>query len=81
MDIVFEIAKNAKKCSHIIAAADTSLKNKVLKDISEKLISESGEIIEANKEDVKKSRKAGISDSLLDRLKLDKGRIQKIAEV
>ncbi len=79
MDIVLEIAKNAKKCSPIIAAADTRLKNKVLKDISEKLISGSGEIIEANNSDVEKSRKAGMSDSMLDRLKLDRGRIEKIA--
>ncbi len=79
MDIVLEIAKNAKKCSPMIAAADTRLKNKVLKDISEKLISGSGEIIEANNLDVEKSRKAGISDSMLDRLKLDRGRIEKIA--
>jgi glutamate-5-semialdehyde dehydrogenase len=79
MDIVLEIAKNAKKCSPIIAAADTKLKNKVLKDISEKLISGSGEIIEANNSDVEKSRKTGMSDSMLDRLKLDRGRIEKIA--
>jgi glutamate-5-semialdehyde dehydrogenase len=79
MDIVLKIAKNAKKCSPIIAAADTRLKNKVLKDISEKLISGSGEIIEANNSDVEKSRKAGMSDSMLDRLKLDRGRIEKIA--
>jgi glutamate-5-semialdehyde dehydrogenase len=79
MDIVLEIAKNAKKCSSVIAAVDTRLKNKVLKDISEKLISGSGEIIEANNLDVEKSRKAGMSDSMLDRLKLDRGRIEKIA--
>lgn len=79
MDIVLEIAKKAKKCSLIIAAADTKLKNKVLKDISEKLISGSGGIIEANNSDVEKSRKAGMSDSMLDRLKLDRGRIEKIS--
>ena len=78
MDIILEIAKNAKKCSPVIAAADTKLKNKVLKDISEKLISDQSEIIEANNSDVEKSRKAGMSDSMLDRLKLDKGRIEKI---
>ena len=79
MDIVLEIAKNAKKCSPIIAAADTRLKNRVLKDISEKLISGSGEIIEANNSDIEKSKKTGMSDSMLDRLKLDMGRIEKIA--
>jgi len=79
MDIVLKIAENAKKYSPIIANAKTGLKNKVLADISSELIKNSNDIIRENKIDVERSKKLEISESLLDRLTLDKERIVKIA--
>ncbi|MCL5071751.1 MAG: glutamate-5-semialdehyde dehydrogenase [Actinobacteria bacterium] len=79
MDLVLDIAKRAKNCESVIANAKTDIKNKILKDISRNLVLKSGEIIEANKSDMEKSRKAQVSESMLDRLKLDEPRIKKIA--
>jgi len=80
VDIVLSIAKKAKKSAFVISRAETKVKNKILQDISKKLISNSREIIENNKRDIAKSEKEGISVSLLDRLRLSRDRIEKIAE-
>ena len=80
VDIVLSIAKKAKESAFVISRAETKVKNKILQDISKKLISNSREIIENNKRDIAKSEKEGISVSLLDRLRLSRDRIEKIAE-
>ena len=80
MDSVLDIAKKSKKCAPFIASAKTSIKNDILKDISKNLVKYSAEIMEANKRDVEKSKKAGIPGSLLDRLRLDSARIGNISE-
>ncbi|MCL4417077.1 MAG: glutamate-5-semialdehyde dehydrogenase [Actinobacteria bacterium] len=79
MDLILDIAKRAKNCQSVIANAKTDIKNKILKDISRNLVLKSGEIIEANKSDMERSKKMQISESMLDRLKLDESRIKKIA--
>lgn len=80
MDIVLEIAKRAKESTGLISNAGTVVKNKILSDISEYLVSSAGEIIKENEKDLKKSAREGISESLLDRLKFDRPRIEKKAE-
>ncbi|OQA20643.1 MAG: Gamma-glutamyl phosphate reductase [Actinobacteria bacterium ADurb.Bin346] len=80
MDEVIEIAKRAKICAPKIAAASTELKNRVLRGIAENLLKYADEILAANRNDVENSRKSGISSSMLDRLKLDRKGIEKIAE-
>jgi len=80
MDIVLEIVKRAKESTGLISNAGTVVKNKILSDISEYLVSSAGEIIKENEKDLKKSAREGISGSLLDRLKFDRQRIEKKAE-
>jgi len=80
MDIVQEIAKNAKESSGFISNANTTVKNKVLSDISKHLISSTGEIVKENKKDLERSTRQGMAESLLDRLKLDERRIERKAE-
>ncbi len=80
MDIVQEIAKNAKESSGFISNANTTVKNKVLSDISKHLISGTGEIVKENKKDLERSTRQGMAESLLDRLKLDERRIERKAE-
>ncbi len=79
MDRVLEIAKRAKKSSHEIGKAGTLLKNKILEDIAENIKDYSTEIISANESDIKRCKKAGIPESLMDRLMLDSERIKKIS--
>jgi glutamate-5-semialdehyde dehydrogenase len=80
MDIVLEIAKRAKESTGLISSAGTAVKNKILSDISEYLVSSAVEIIKENEKDLKKSIREGISESLLDRLRFDRQRIEKKAE-
>lgn len=79
MDIVTEIARKAKAATGSIAAAKTSVKNKILAGIADALTANSASIIEENKKDVSRCKKEGIPESLLDRLMLDGERIKKIA--
>jgi glutamate-5-semialdehyde dehydrogenase len=80
MDIILEIAKRAKESTGLISSAGTEVKNKILSDISEYLVSSAGEIVEENEKDLQKSAHEGISESLLDRLRFDRQRIEKKAE-
>lgn len=80
MGIVLEIAKKAKESSYFLANINTKLKNQVLKDISDLLIINSKAIIESNEIDCGNALKNKISDSLLDRLRLNLDRIKSIAE-
>jgi len=79
MDIVTEIAIKARAAAAGIAAASTSEKNRILKGIAQALVDNISSIVKENKKDVERCRREGISDSLLDRLMLDEGRIKKIS--
>lgn len=80
MDEVLEIAKRAKKSAPLIGAAKSALKNRILEDIAKNLVENADDIIAANKQDIKRCQSEGISESLLDRLMLDKNRIEKISK-
>ncbi len=80
MDIVTEIAKKARDNTRFIANIKTGAKNKVLADIAERLVGASAGIISENKKDLDGCKKEGVSGSMLDRLMLDSGRIEKIAK-
>ena len=79
MDIVTEIAKKARDNTRFIANVKTEVKNKILASIAGKLIEACQDIISENKKDLASCKKEKISESLLDRLMLDSGRIEKIA--
>ena len=80
MDIILEIAKKAKESTKFISSAGTKIKNKILFDISKHIISAAEEIIKENEKDMDASRREGVSESLIDRLKLDLERIEKKTE-
>ncbi|HEY4663313.1 MAG TPA: glutamate-5-semialdehyde dehydrogenase [Candidatus Humimicrobiaceae bacterium] len=80
MDAILEIAKKAKENTKFISNAGTRVKNKILSDISKHLTGSAEEIIKENEKDMKASGEKGVSESLLDRLKLNRERIEKKAE-
>src|SRR3972149_8768139 len=80
MDSILEIAKKAKENTKFISNAGTRVKNKILSDISKYLTGSAEEIIKENEKDMKASGEKGASESLLDRLKLNRERIEKKAE-
>lgn len=74
-----KIGINAKAASSTLSVASSDTKNNALKKIADALIASSDIIVAANNIDIANGKANGLSDSLLDRLKLDKERIEKIA--
>lgn len=70
---------NAKKAARFLMTAG-SKKDEALNAIASALRANSNTIIEANKIDIENGKKAGLTKSLLDRLSLDEGRINGMAD-
>ncbi|WP_342414648.1 glutamate-5-semialdehyde dehydrogenase [Paenibacillus sp. FSL R10-2782] len=70
----------AKKSAGAMNRLTTAQKNEALLVMAEALVSHTGELIAANKNDLERGRELGTSESLLDRLKLTEERIGAIAE-
>ncbi len=70
---------NAKKAARFLMTAG-SKKNEALNAVAEALRANAETIIEANKIDIENGKKAGLTESLLDRLSLDKDRINGMAD-
>lgn len=80
MKDIIELGKRAKQASLSLATAGSNTKDNALQKIAEALIDNSDKIIAANAKDLENGRAAGLSDSLLDRLSLDKKRIEGMAQ-
>ena len=77
--IVNEISKNALDASRIVSTASSDVKNKTLKSMA-KLLRDSGKyLIQENKQDLDYAKSKGISKSMIDRLLLNKSRIDSMA--
>lgn len=71
---------NAKEAEKTLMVASSEKKNQALKKIAEGLIENTDKIIKANKVDLENGEKNGMAKSMLDRLKLDKERIEGMAK-
>ena len=78
-EVIAKAAK-AKKAARIMGSLPTTVKNQALQAMAGELVKRAPEIIEANKFDMAKGRKRGLSTSLLDRLLLTESRIDEMAE-
>ena len=74
------IGAAAKKASRKLMISDESLKNKALLTISKALKDNCEKIVEANEIDLQNGKEAGLAESMLDRLRLDKSRVFAIAD-
>jgi len=79
MTVIEEMGAKAKAASRILANAGEK-KNDALRAIAQALLDNSDKIIAANKTDLEKGKENGLSASLLDRLMLDRKRIEGIAQ-
>jgi len=75
-NLVSEIAKKAKRASHILSSAGSTEKNFALKRIAELLEQKRGEIKKENERDLKEAE--GLSSSMIDRLILNDKRIDQM---
>jgi glutamate-5-semialdehyde dehydrogenase len=69
----------ARAAAHRLAFTPTDVKNKALLNIAAGIIARQNEILAANKKDYQSAQSAGLGDALLDRLMLDKSRLEGIA--
>ena len=76
---VTEVCQAAKRASRVLATLDADTKNAALYAIADALIAKTGEILEANANDLAAGRETGLSEALMDRLMLDSKRIAVIA--
>jgi glutamate-5-semialdehyde dehydrogenase len=74
-----ELARRAKQASRGLATASTSTKNAALLAAADALEKNTGSILAANAQDVSNAEGAGIAPGLVDRLRLDDGRISAMA--
>ena len=74
-----ELARRAKQASRGLATASTSTKNAALLAAADALEKKTESILVANAQDVSNAEGAGIAPGLVDRLRLDAGRISAMA--
>ncbi|AQQ55211.1 glutamate-5-semialdehyde dehydrogenase [Planococcus lenghuensis] len=73
-------AKKAKAAASSMAKLTTDQKNRALHQIASALVREQEFILAKNDKDIVAGRNSGMTESLLDRLRLDEGRLQDMAE-
>jgi len=74
-----QLAENASAASRALAALRDSHRSAALQSVADQLRKRATAIIEANANDLADGRKNGLSTAMLDRLKLDEARIEKMA--
>lgn len=72
--------QKAKEASYVLANLTTTDKDRALGNMAKKLLEKSDEIIVENKKDLQKAVENGTSKAMLDRLSLDKSRIEGMAD-
>ncbi|CQR47570.1 Gamma-glutamyl phosphate reductase [Paraliobacillus sp. PM-2] len=80
MNDLLTIAKKAKETTIQLSRTTTAQKNKAIQLIADALISQQEYILKENENDIAAAREKGISDAIIDRLRLDKKRIEGMAE-
>jgi glutamate-5-semialdehyde dehydrogenase len=76
---VTERCVRAKRAARRLAALDRAAKDRALLALADALVARTPEVLAANARDVRRGRDAGLDGALLDRLRLDAGRIAAIA--
>ena len=75
-----EIGKKAKAAERILGTANTETKNRALYAIADALMKNSEQILAANMKDVRAARVRGMRETLVDRLILNRARIESMAK-
>lgn len=78
---VTDLAQRAKRACRVLAATSTQKKNAVLRRAAEALRGPAGErVLQANAEDMAAAKEMGLSKAMLDRLQLDRKRLDGVAD-
>jgi glutamate-5-semialdehyde dehydrogenase len=76
---ITEMARKAKEASKVVAQLSTGEKDQVLNCMAQKLLDEAARIKGENRKDVEAGRGKGLSEAMLDRLRVDDGVIESMA--
>lgn len=79
-DEIKQLAKEARDASRTLAQVSTTVKNELLKGMADALVAATTALIAENARDLEAGREKGLSDAMLDRLRLDEARIQGMAD-
>ena len=75
---ILQIGQQAKEAAKLLAKTSTDTKNKALLSMADHIKNNKKNILDANNTDIENGSKKGLSDSFIDRLKLDSERIDGI---
>ncbi len=79
--LVTGLAERAKEASRVLSAASTEKKNAVLRRVADALRGVAGDrVLEANAKDLAAAAEMGLSKAMLDRLELDRKRLDGVAD-
>jgi glutamate-5-semialdehyde dehydrogenase len=79
MSAVPDLGRRAKAASRVLATASTTAKDAALLTAADLLVERSEDVLAANAEDVEREQAAGVSATVVDRLRLTPGRIEGMA--
>ncbi|MFC2090733.1 glutamate-5-semialdehyde dehydrogenase [Bacteroidota bacterium] len=79
MKEIIEIGKKAKAASYELAVLDSNIKNSILTEVAKALMDSGDIILQENQKDLENAKVMGLKGAIVDRLMLDKNRIQSIA--
>jgi glutamate-5-semialdehyde dehydrogenase len=77
---IHEIGGAARSAARVLGSISSEAKNKALLSMADQLLAQSEAILAANALDLEAGRKNGLSEAMLDRLKLDARRLSSMAE-
>ena len=80
MSYIEELGQKAQTARKSLLNASTGQKNDILKAIAAKLLEKQGDILKENEKDIENARENGISETMVDRLRLTPERIQGISD-
>ena len=80
MSLITDIATQAADAAKILALLDTATKNNVLSAMAKALRDNVAPILNANEKDLAQAKIANLSDAMIDRLTLNKERINAMSE-
>ena len=73
-----EIARRMKSAAPILAGSTNEQRNEALKNMREALLSHKEEIFRANREDLERAEKDGVSPQVIKRLRFDEGKMDSV---
>src|ERR671937_1712700 len=77
---VTDICRAGKRAARTLAQLDSATRDRALTAVADALTARVGEILRANERDMAAGREAGLDAALLDRLRLDEGRVAAMAD-